>query len=84
MEFNNDIKYYNVDKEEVTKDLSVNPEKGLSESEVKTRREKYGLNEFTPKEEGSFWDDLKESLSEPNDSYLDYCSSSKCSNWGNS
>lgn len=27
MEFNNDIKYYNVDKEEVTKDLSVNPEK---------------------------------------------------------
>ncbi|HID8474380.1 TPA: cation-translocating P-type ATPase, partial [Clostridioides difficile] len=65
MEFNNDIKYYNVDKEEVTKDLSVNPEKGLSESEVKTRREKYGLNEFTPKEEGSFWDDLKESLSEP-------------------
>ncbi len=56
MEFNNDIKYYNVDKEEVTKDLSVNPEKGLSESEVKTRREKYGLNEFTPKEEGSFWE----------------------------
>ncbi|MCC0684122.1 calcium-translocating P-type ATPase, PMCA-type [Clostridioides sp. ZZV14-6345] len=65
MEFNNDIKYYNVNKEEVTTDLSVNPEKGLSESEVKTRREKYGLNEFTPKEEGSFWDDLKESLSEP-------------------
>ncbi|MBY2477679.1 calcium-translocating P-type ATPase, PMCA-type [Clostridioides difficile] len=65
MEFNNDIKYYNVDKEEVTEDLSVNPEKGLSESEVKARREKYGLNEFTPKEEGSFWDDLKDSLSEP-------------------
>lgn len=65
MEFNNDIKYYNVDKEDVTKDLSVNPDRGLSESEVKTRREKYGLNEFTPKEEGSFWDDLKESLSEP-------------------
>ncbi|MCC0636791.1 MULTISPECIES: calcium-translocating P-type ATPase, PMCA-type [unclassified Clostridioides] len=65
MEFNNDIKYYNVDKEDVTKDLSVNPDRGLSESEVKTRREKYGLNEFTPKEEGSFWDDLKDSLSEP-------------------
>ncbi|NMS90042.1 calcium-translocating P-type ATPase, PMCA-type [Clostridioides difficile] len=65
MEFNNDIKYYNVDKEEVIEDLSVNPEKGLSESEVKKRREKYGLNEFTPKEEGSFWDDLKDSLSEP-------------------
>lgn len=65
MEFNNDIKYYNVDKEEVTEDLSVDPEKGLSEEEVKTRREKYGLNEFTPKEEGSFWDDLKDSLSEP-------------------
>ncbi|UWD47574.1 calcium-translocating P-type ATPase, PMCA-type [Clostridioides difficile] len=65
MEFNNDIKYYNVDKEDVTKDLSVNPDRGLSESEVKARREKYGLNEFTPKEEGSFWDDLKESLSEP-------------------
>ncbi|MCC0762045.1 calcium-translocating P-type ATPase, PMCA-type [Clostridioides sp. ES-S-0006-03] len=65
MEFNNDIKYYNVDKEDVTKDLSVNPDRGLSESEVKARREKYGLNEFTPKEEGSFWDDLKDSLSEP-------------------
>lgn len=64
MEFNNDIKYYNVDKEEVIKDLFVNFEKGLLELEVKIRREKYGLNEFILKEEGSFWDDLKESLSE--------------------
>ncbi|MBO3443377.1 calcium-translocating P-type ATPase, PMCA-type [Clostridium sp. CCUG 7971] len=59
------MKYYNVDQEDVLKDLGGDSEKGLSSSEVKARREKYGLNEFTPREEGSFWDDLKENLSEP-------------------
>ncbi|RDY25087.1 calcium-translocating P-type ATPase, PMCA-type, partial [Romboutsia weinsteinii] len=59
------MKYYNENQEGVLKELDVDSEKGLSSNEVKTRREKYGLNEFTPREEGSFWDDLKENLSEP-------------------
>lgn len=59
------MRYYNVEKEEVLKELSVEIDKGLSCDEVSVRREKYGLNEFTPQEEGSFWDELKDSLSEP-------------------
>lgn len=59
------MKFYDVEKEEVLKSLAVEEDKGLSSSEVKKRREKYGLNEFTPKEEGSFWEELKESLTEP-------------------
>lgn len=59
------MKYYNKNQADVLKKLGVDSEKGLSSSEVKTRRVKYGLNEFSPREEGSFWDDLKENLSEP-------------------
>lgn len=59
------MKPYNLEKEDVLKHLKVDEDKGLSQSEVKVRREKYGLNEFTPREEGSFWDELKENLSEP-------------------
>lgn len=59
------MKFYNVNQEYVLSELSVDSEKGLSSSEVNTRREKYGLNEFTSREDGSFWDDLKENLSEP-------------------
>ncbi|RDY23785.1 calcium-translocating P-type ATPase, PMCA-type [Romboutsia maritimum] len=59
------MKFYNVEKEEVLKELNVDSQMGLSKKEVNLRREKYGLNEFTPKEEGSFWEELKENLSEP-------------------
>ncbi len=59
------MKFYNIEKKEVLKGLDVQEEKGLSAIEVKKRREKYGLNEFTPKEEGSFWEELKGNLTEP-------------------
>ena len=54
------MKFYSESKEDVLKELSVNRDRGLSSDDVKSRRDKYGLNEFTPMEEGSFWDDLKE------------------------
>ncbi|MGM9536340.1 MAG: cation-translocating P-type ATPase, partial [Intestinibacter sp.] len=59
------MKFYGETKESVLKELDVDKNKGLSNDQVKERREKYGLNEFTPREEGSFWDDLKDALSEP-------------------
>ena len=59
------MKFYNIEKEKVLKNLDVEEDKGLSSSEVKKRREKHGLNEFTPKEEGSFWEELKGNLTEP-------------------
>lgn len=59
------MKFYSESKEDVLKELGVNKDRGLSSDEVKSRREKYGLNEFTPMEEGSFWEDLKDSLTEP-------------------
>ncbi|MDR0879228.1 MAG: calcium-translocating P-type ATPase, PMCA-type [Clostridioides sp.] len=59
------MKYYNSKVNEVLDELSVDPECGLDDGEIKTRREKYGLNEFTPKEEESFFDKLKDALLEP-------------------
>ena len=59
------MKFYSESKEDVLKELSVNRDRGLSSDDVKSRRDKYGLNEFTPMEEGSFWDNLKDALSEP-------------------
>lgn len=59
------MKFYSEEKESVLKELGVNRDRGLSSDEVKSRREKYGLNEFTPIEESSFWEDLKDALSEP-------------------
>lgn len=66
MENNKDeMKYFNHTGLEVLDNLDVDWEKGLTDEEVVIRREKYGLNEFTPKEEDSFWDNLKDALSEP-------------------
>ena len=59
------MKYFNHTGLEVLEELSVDWEKGLSDEEVEIRREKYGLNEFTPKAEESFWDNLKDALTEP-------------------
>lgn len=59
------MKYYNKVKSEVLNELEVSEDTGLSTEEVKLRLEKYGLNEFTKKEEGSLLDDVKDSLSEP-------------------
>ena len=48
------MKFYNIEKEKVLKNLDVEEDKGLSSSEVKERREKYGLNEFTLKKKEAF------------------------------
>jgi Ca2+-transporting ATPase len=58
------LKYFNAKAQEVLKELKVDETKGLSHSEVKMRIEKYGINEFTKKEESSIWDEIKDSLSD--------------------
>ena len=59
------MKYYNKSIEESLKYLKTNADIGLKDEEVKIRQKKYGLNEFTIKEERTFWDELGESLTEP-------------------
>ncbi|MFX0020809.1 MAG: cation-translocating P-type ATPase [Candidatus Hermodarchaeota archaeon] len=38
--------YYNLELDQIYKDLQANPEKGLSEKEARTRQQKYGYNEI--------------------------------------
>ena len=59
------MKYFNENIESVLKELDVNLESGLTSSSIKERNEKYGRNEFTYKEEGSIFDDIKDALLEP-------------------
>lgn len=59
------MKYFNVKSEDVLKELQSDKAKGLTDSEVKERLEKYGNNEFTKKEEGSIWEDILDSIKEP-------------------
>lgn len=59
------MKYFNQPKEKVLEELGVNPELGLTEAEAKERQRKYGKNEFTPGEEETLWDSIKEGLTEP-------------------
>ena len=59
------MKYFKESIESVLKNLDVNLENGLEDSKVKERHEKYGKNEFTHKEEGSIFDDIKNALLEP-------------------
>lgn len=59
------MKYFNEPKEKVLDELKVDLEKGLSSADAKTRQEKYGKNEFTPGEEETLWDSIKDGLSEP-------------------
>ena len=59
------MKYFNEPKEKVLDELKVNVDQGLSSSEAKTRQEKYGKNEFTPGEEETLWDNIKDGLTEP-------------------
>ncbi|UPA31159.1 calcium-translocating P-type ATPase, PMCA-type [Terrisporobacter glycolicus] len=59
------MKFFNEKQDKVLKELAVTVETGIESKEIDSRRNKYGFNEFTPKEEGSFFDDLKEALSEP-------------------
>ena len=59
------MKYFNEPKEKVLQELQVDLDKGLSSTEVKARQEKYGKNEFTPGQEETLWDSIKDGLSEP-------------------
>lgn len=59
------MKYFKEKIDDCLKEQGVNAEKGLSDSEVKTRSEKFGKNEFSKKEEGSLLDDIKDALLEP-------------------
>ncbi|MCC3863621.1 calcium-translocating P-type ATPase, PMCA-type [Terrisporobacter petrolearius] len=59
------MKFFNEKQDKVLKELAVTVETGIESKEIDSRRNTYGFNEFTPKEEGSFFDDLKEALSEP-------------------
>lgn len=40
------MEYFSVKKEEILKELNVNPKKGLNDSEVSERQEKHGLNQL--------------------------------------
>ena len=46
-------KWFNKNVEDVEKELKTNLEKGLNDEEVKTRQEKYGLNELKTKKKKS-------------------------------
>ena len=59
------MKYFKEKTSNVLKELEVDSDKGLSNSEAKSRLEKYGPNEFTKQEKGSIWDDIKDALTEP-------------------
>ncbi len=59
------LKFYSKSPEEVAEELNVDISEGLTNEEIIERRKKYGANEFTVKEEGGFFEDLKEALSEP-------------------
>ena len=59
------MKFFNKDIESVLKELNVDSEKGLNDSEVNKSSEKYGNNEFALQEEGSILDDIKDALLEP-------------------
>lgn len=59
------MKFYNKSSDEVLQELNVNSNVGLTEKDVEERRKKYGLNEFTVKEEGGIFKDIIEALSEP-------------------
>lgn len=59
------MKYFNEPSEKVLEELKVDSGCGLSSGEARTRQEKYGKNEFTPGQEETLWDNIKDGLSEP-------------------
>lgn len=59
------MRYYNKTINEVLMYLRTNKDTGLNSSEVEQRQNKYGKNEFTIKEDNSFWDELGKNLTEP-------------------
>jgi P-type Ca2+ transporter type 2C len=59
------MKYFNENIQSLLNELNVNKEIGLDDSSIKERNDKYGINEFTHKEEGSIFDDIKDAILEP-------------------
>ena len=59
------MKYFNEPSEKVLEELKVDSQHGLASGEARTRQEKYGKNEFTPGEEETLWDNIKDGLTEP-------------------
>ncbi|MCB2339429.1 calcium-translocating P-type ATPase, PMCA-type [Clostridium estertheticum] len=59
------MKYFNEQSLEVLNNFKVDSSKGLSNSEIKQRLEKYGDNEFTKQKQGSIWDSIKAAITEP-------------------
>ena len=59
------MKYYGKSKEDVLQELKSSDVSGLTSSDVCERREKYGLNEFSVKEEGGLLKDIIDALKEP-------------------
>lgn len=57
--------FFQKSKEDVLRDLQVNADKGLTDTEVSLSREKYGKNEFSPGEKGSLFHNIIEALKEP-------------------
>ncbi|GIM28529.1 calcium-translocating P-type ATPase, PMCA-type [Clostridium polyendosporum] len=52
-------------KDDVLKEFSINPQKGLDSREIEERRKKYGANEFSPAKKTSIWEKILEALKEP-------------------
>ena len=59
------MKYFNESIKTLLSELDVDKEIGLKDSSIKERADKYGKNEFTHKEEGSIFEDIKEAILEP-------------------
>ena len=59
------MRYYSKSTNETLKYLKVNPEIGLSNSDIEKRRQKYGYNEFKIKEGKSLLESISDSIMEP-------------------
>lgn len=59
------MNFYNKNKNDVIKELNVDLNTGLDLNEINKRQEKYGKNEFSQKEESSFFEELIDNLKEP-------------------
>ncbi|EPZ54141.1 HAD ATPase, P-type, IC family protein [[Clostridium] sordellii ATCC 9714] len=59
------MRYYSKSTNETLKYLKVNPEIGLSNSDIENRRQKYGYNEFKIKEGKSLLESISDSIMEP-------------------
>jgi len=59
------LDFFQKEAQEVIQELDSNEEKGLSTAEVEARTLRYGKNIFTPKEKGSIFEKIFDSLKDP-------------------